>query len=82
MGKLDPRLEKRFKALETENKRLHQEVNTLRNSQSTQGGNPIKSRINSMLRLTTLGGIQNKRLYMPGNKIHPLGPRFRKRRLL
>ena len=78
---IDPRLEKRFRTLERENKLLKQEVNTVRSSQS-QSSNPIKAGINKMLRISTLGKITNKHLYLPGNKISPVGPRFRKRNLL
>lgn len=78
---LDKRLEQRFKSLEDKNRSLRQEVNTLRNTQ-TQSGSPVRRGLNSILKLTTLGKIANKRLYIPSSKISPVGPRFRRRRIL
>lgn len=77
---LDRRLESRFKNLEHENRSLRQEVNTLKHNQVQPEGNPVRRSINSLLRISTLGKIAHKELYMPSDKISPVGPRFRKRR--
>ena len=83
---LDKRLEDRFRSLEKENRVLHREVSSLKNSQTNQtnqGGNSVRRSINSMLRISTISKITNKHLYIPqGKNIHPVGPRFRRRRLL
>lgn len=77
---LDKRLEARFKNLEHENRGLRQEVNTLKRNQVQPGGNPVRRGINSLLKLSTLGKIAHKELYMPSDKISPVGPRFGRRR--
>ena len=79
---LDKRLEKRLVGLEHENKVLKQEVHSLKGSQGGREGNSVRRGINSMLRLSTLGRVQHPELYLPSSKLSPVGPRFRKRRLL
>ena len=76
---LDEQLRKRLEALEGENKILKQEVGTLKANQTSK--NPIRKGINSVLKTSTLGPIRNKYLYLPSSKLHPLGPKYGKRRL-
>ena len=74
---LDKKLERRFRALERENQILKTEVKTLKNPQTNQKG--PKGAIETLLKVSTLGKIQNKKLYMPSDKLSPVGPRFRRR---
>ena len=77
---LDPRLEKRLKNLEGENKLLKQEVITLKNTQPIQG-NRAQRGIRGLLKISTLGKVQHPELYIPSNpNMHP-APRRSRRRL-